>query len=136
MKVKFKSRWNEGDLEIEANDTAELIRAIKELEEKTPLSSPQLLLIESPEKAVLSTPQGFPATAAKSVTDAVMDILSTEWGETPRKRGEVISALEANGLRVNKDVVGVTLRRLWLKNKIKRSPMGGQYGFFVDKTLK
>ena len=63
----------------------------------------------------------YPSITAQSCADAIVTLLSTEWGKkTPRTLAEIKLALESNALHYSGKVIGFTLTRLTRKQKVRR----------------
>ena len=65
--------------------------------------------------------ESYPSIQAKSCADAIITLLSTEWGKMkPRSISEIRSAFEVNALHYSEKVIGFTLTRLTKKQKLRR----------------
>ncbi|MEM2915319.1 MAG: hypothetical protein QXH91_07985 [Candidatus Bathyarchaeia archaeon] len=65
--------------------------------------------------------ESYPSIQAKSCADAIITLLSTEWGKMkPRSISEITSAFEVNALHYSEKVIGFTLTRLTKKQKLRR----------------
>lgn len=66
-------------------------------------------------------PETFPSISAESCADAIVALLSTDWGrKKPRALAEIMAALEANALHYSRRVIGFTLTRLTRRQKVRR----------------
>jgi hypothetical protein len=66
-------------------------------------------------------PETFPSISAESCADAIVALLSTDWGRRkPRPLSEIMAALEANALHYSRRVIGFTLTRLTRRQKVRR----------------
>jgi len=65
--------------------------------------------------------EALPSISAGSCADAIIALLSTEWGRRkPRTLSEILAALEANALHYSRRVIGFTLTRLTRRQKVRR----------------
>ncbi|MEM3736504.1 MAG: hypothetical protein QXJ75_00210 [Candidatus Bathyarchaeia archaeon] len=65
--------------------------------------------------------EAYPSIHAESCSDAIIALLSTEWGRRkPRALSEIMAALEANALHYSRRVIGFTLTRLTRRQKVRR----------------
>ena len=135
MRIVFRARWGDGEVEIESESATELVNTLAELQKKHPLELPPATTqkVEIGETGTMR--ESYPSIKSRAPTDAVIELLSTEWGRKPREPNEISKALESNGLLINKNVLGVTLRRSYKRGKIKRMPVGKRWGYYIDKTI-
>jgi len=121
MGMPFSFRVKMGQREIEISGTREeVMKAIEEL--------PQLM--ETVSKAFESTktekenkqPAGsaYPSVSASGCSEAVMQLLSSDWGRQPRGLPELGEALKANAVYYPSTTISGVLSWLVRKNKIKR----------------
>ena len=76
--------------------------------------------VTSPAKAEVS-PHDFPTiTRTSQCGEAVISLLSTEWGETPRTIGEIREAMEANAIFFPKTTISGVLVWLVKKGQLRR----------------
>jgi hypothetical protein len=121
MGMPFSFRVKMGEREIEISGTREeVMKAIEEL--------PQLM--ETVSKAFKSTktakenkqPTGseYPSVSASGCSEAVLQLLASDWGKQPRSLPELGEALKANAVYYPSTTVSGVLSWLIRKNKIKR----------------
>lgn len=76
--------------------------------------------------------QSFPTVSkSKGLTDAILNILNTEWGKTPREWGEISEALRRNALHYSKGSVTGTLTLLTQGGKLRRIREGRAYKYIA-----
>jgi hypothetical protein len=121
MGMPFSFRVKMGQKEIEISGTREeVMKVIEEL--------PQLM--EAVSKAFESTktakepaqPAGsdYPSISASGCSEAVLQLLVSDWGKQPRSLPELGEALKANAVYYPSTTVSGVLAWLVRKNKIKR----------------
>jgi hypothetical protein len=119
--MPFSFRVKMGQREIEISGTREeVMKAIEEL--------PQLM--ETVSKAFESTktaketeqPAGsaYPSVSASGCSEAVLQLLDSDWGKQPRSLPDLGEALKANAVYYPSTTVSGVLAWLLRKNKIKR----------------
>jgi hypothetical protein len=121
MGMPFSFRVKMGQREIEISGTREeVMKAIEEL--------PQLM--ETVSKAFESTKTAketeqpassvYPSVSASGCSEAVLQLLASDWGKQPRSLPELGEALKANAVYYPSTTVSGVLSWLIRKNKIKR----------------
>ena len=120
MGMPFSFRVKMGQREIEISGTREeVMKAIEEL--------PQLM--ETVSKAFESTKNKetaqtvssvYPSVSASGCSEAVLQLLASDWGKQPRSLPELGEALKANAVYYPSTTVSGVLAWLLRKNKIKR----------------
>jgi predicted HTH transcriptional regulator len=74
--------------------------------------------------------QSFPSISkSKGLTDAILNLLQTDWGKTPREWGEISEALKRNALHYSKGSVTGTLTLLTQSGKLRRIKEGRSYKY-------
>jgi hypothetical protein len=66
---------------------------------------------------------------SKGLTDAILNLLQTEWGKTPREWGEISEALKRNALHYSKGSITGTLTLLTQSGKLRRIKEGRSYRY-------
>ena len=120
MKMPFSFRVKMGQREIEISGTREeVMKTIEELPK----------LMETVSKAFGSTKNReetksvssvFPSVSSSSCSEAVLQILTSDWGKQPRGLTELGEALKANAVYYPSTTLSGVLSWLVRKNKIKR----------------
>jgi len=121
MGMPFSFRVKIGQREIEISGTREeVMKTIEEL--------PQLM--ETVSKAFESTKTAketeqpvssvYPSVSASGCSEAVLQLLASDWGKQPRSLPELGEALKANAVYYPSTTVSGVLAWLVRKNKIKR----------------
>jgi hypothetical protein len=121
MEMPFSFRVKMGQREIEISGTREdVMKTIEEL--------PQLM--EAVSKAFDSTKKGeetsqptgsvYPSVSASGCSEAVLQLLRSDWGRQPRTLTELGEALKANAVYYPSTTLSGVLAWLVRKNKIKR----------------
>ncbi len=84
----------------------------------------QITLVESPEMIpTIPKPSG--------PSDAIIKLLSTEWGRKPRTWQEINEALVTNAIYYSKGSITGTLTNLTKKNKLRRIRTEQGYGYVL-----
>jgi len=74
--------------------------------------------------------QSLPSISkSKGLTDAILSLLQTEWGKTPREWGELSEALKRNALHYSKGSITGTLTLLTQSGKLRRIKEGRSYKY-------
>lgn len=125
---QFILRVRIGDQEVEFGGTREeVMAALEDLEEIISKVSKafrnesrsramgKLMDIELPSKS------GYPTIPqTKKCSEAVLNLLRTEWGKTPRKLSELREGMEANAIRFPSSTLSGTLNWLVKKGRLRR----------------
>jgi hypothetical protein len=120
MEMPFSFRVKIGQREIEISGTREeVMKAIEEL--------PQLMetvskAFDSTKNKEASQPESsvYPSVSASGCSEAVLQLLASDWGKQPRSLPELGEALKANAVYYPSTTVSGVLAWLVRKNKIKR----------------
>ncbi len=119
--MPFSIRIKMEQQEIEISGTREEV--IKTIEELPGLVTNILEAFKSTKnvrtasKSIAST---YPSISSSSCSDAVLQLLNTDWGKQPRTSTEFGEALKANALHYPSTTLSGVLVWLVRKNKIKR----------------
>jgi hypothetical protein len=74
--------------------------------------------------------QSFPSISkTKGLTEAILNLLRTDWGKMPREWGEIDEALKRNALHYSKGSVTGTLTLLTQSGKLRRIKEGRSYKY-------
>lgn len=131
-KIVLKFRIGDADVQLEGsrNDILEIIekdltKIVEGLTKIPKIGFPTTSKTEMNQHIIQpATPQlaePFPSIQAKSCAEAIVNLLSSEWGRTkPRSISEIRAALEVNALHYSEKVIGFTLTRLTKKQKLRR----------------
>ena len=66
---------------------------------------------------------------SRGLTDAILSLLQTEWGRTPREWAEISEALKGNALHYSKGSITGTLTLLTQSGKLRRLKEGRSYKY-------
>jgi hypothetical protein len=119
--MSFSFRVKIGQQEIEISGTREEV--IKTIEELPKLMETVLRTFESTkhrEETSQAVGSAFPSISSSSCSEAVLQLLSSDWGRQPRTLTEMGEALKANALYYPSTTLSGVLSWLVRKNKIKR----------------
>jgi len=121
MEKPFSFRVKIGQQEIEISGTREEV--IKTLEELPKLVENVLKAFESTknrEETSQAVNPVFPSISSSSCSEAVLQLLASDWGRQPRTLPELGEALKANAVHYPSTTLSGVLAWLVRKNKIKR----------------
>jgi hypothetical protein len=121
MEMPFSFRVKIGSQEIEISGTREeVMKTVEELPH----------IMETISKAFKSTKKGeeteqlagstYPQVSASGCSEAVLQLLTSDWGKQPRSLPELGDALKANAIYYPSTTLSGVLAWLFRKNKIKR----------------
>jgi hypothetical protein len=119
--MSFSFRVKVGQQEIEISGTREEV--VKTLEELPRLMENVLKALESTknrEKTSQTANPTYPSISASSCSEAVLQLLASDWGKQPRTLPELGGALKANAVYYPSTTMSGVLSWLVRKNKIKR----------------
>lgn len=68
------------------------------------------------------------------VTDAILKLLSTDWGRTPRTLKELLEAMEANAVYYSIGSISGTLTRLTKEGTVRRLKKDLEYAYVLTKV--
>ena len=121
MEIPFSFRVKMGQMEIEISGTREeVMKAIEELPQLMETVSKAFELTKKGEETSQSVSSVFPSISSSSCSEAVLQLLSSDWGRQPRGLTELGEALKANAVYYPSTTVSGVLAWLVRKNKIKR----------------
>ncbi len=120
MEIPFSFRAKIGQHEIEISGTREEV--MKTLEELPRLMEniQKAFELTSNKETTKSVSSAFPSISSSSCSEAVLQLLSSDWGRQPRTLPELGKALKANAVYFPSTTVSGVLAWLVRKNKIKR----------------
>ena len=71
--------------------------------------------------------------APSGVTDAILKLLSTDWGKTPRTLKELMDGMEANAAYYSIGSISGTLTRLTKEGTVRRLKKDQEYAYVLTK---
>jgi len=109
----------ENILKMVEEDLPKIVESISKVKPELSSSKPSgQIPVAEPSLEIEET---YPQIQAKSCAEAILALLSTEWGrKKPRSLSEIKSALDVNALHYSGKVIGFTLTRLTKKQKVRR----------------
>ena len=118
--MSFSFRVKIGQQEIEISGTRDEV--IKTLEDLPKLVENVLRAFESTKnkETAQSVSSVYPSISSSSCSEAVLQLLSSDWGRQPRTLTELGEALKANAVYYPSTTMSGVLAWLVRKNKIKR----------------
>jgi len=119
MSFSFRAKiWSQ---EIEISGTKqEVLETIKELPQLMETVSKAFELTKNREETMQPVSSVFPSISSSSCSEAVLQLLASDWGRQPRGLTELGEALKANAVYYPSTTVSGVLAWLVRKNKIKR----------------
>ena len=120
METPFSIRVKIGEQEIEISGTRdEVMKTLEELPKLMENIQKAFELIKNRETAQ-SVSSAFPSISSSSCSEAVLQLLASDWGRQPRTLTELGEALKANAVYYPSTTMSGVLSWLVRKNKIKR----------------
>jgi len=121
MEIPFSFRVKMGQMEIEISGTQEeVMKTIEELPLLMETVSKAFELTKKGEETAQSVSSVFPSISSSSCSEAVLQLLASDWGRQPRTLTELGEALKANAVYYPSTTLSGVLAWLVRKNKIKR----------------
>ena len=121
MKMPFSFRIKMGQQEIEISGTREEVtKTIEELPSLVASISKAFESTRNMRAASESVASIYPSISSSSCSEAVLQLLGTDWGKHSRTLTELGEALKANTLHYPSTTLSGVLAWLVRKNKIKR----------------
>ena len=119
MSFSFRAKiWSQ---EIEISGTKqEVLETIEELPQLMETVSKAFELTKNREETMQPVSSVFPSISSSSCSEAVLQLLASDWGRQPRGLTELGEALKANAVYYPSTTVSGVLAWLVRKNKIKR----------------
>jgi hypothetical protein len=121
-----------GGQEVEISGSREEV--IKTIEELPSLITNVSKAFESIKNKVASSGSvgAYPSVSSSGCSDAVLELLGTDWGSKARTLTEIGEALKANALHYPSTTLSGVLAWLVRKNKIKRWKTGRGYVYILS----
>ena len=123
---RFTLRVKIGDNEIEVGGTREEVMAsFDDLQRLVDLVSKAFAIgvVDVPAQGSIEhkVPSGFPVILQTSkCSEAVLNLLGTEWGKTPKTLAELKQGMEANAIHFPSSTISGTLNWLVKKARLRR----------------
>jgi hypothetical protein len=117
----FSFRVKMGQREIEISGTREeVMKAIEELPQLMETVSKAFESTKNKEETSQTVSSVYPSISASGCSEAILQLLASDWGKQPRSLPELGEALKANAVYYPSTTVSGVLSWLLRKNKIKR----------------
>ena len=121
MEMPFSFRVKMGQMEIEISESREeVMKTIEELPQLMQTVSKAFKSTKKGEDQSQSDSSAYPSVSASGCSEAVLQLLDSDWGKQPRSLPELGEALKANAVYYPSTTVSGVLAWLVRKNKIKR----------------
>jgi hypothetical protein len=121
MGMPFSFRVKIGQREIEISGSREeVMKAIEELPQLIETVSKAFESTATAKETEQPTASAYPSVSASGCSEAVLQLLASDWGKQPRSLPELGEALKANSVYYPSTTVSGVLSWLVRKNKIKR----------------
>jgi hypothetical protein len=121
MGMPFSFRVKIGQREIEISGSREeVMKAIEELPQLMETVSKAFESTKTAKETEQPTVSAYPSVSASGCSEAVLQLLASDWGKQPRSLPELGEALKANSVYYPSTTVSGVLSWLARKNKIKR----------------
>jgi len=128
MTIQMTVRTKVGEYEVEISGVKdEVMEFLGEFEEILKALSPRRR-----ESLTQNAGGGYPIiTPSKTYSEAIIKLLSTSWGRTPRTLREIREALEANAMHCPKTTLSGVLIWLVKKGRVKRYKTKRGYVYYL-----
>jgi hypothetical protein len=121
MGMPFSFRVKMGQREIEISGTREeVMKAIEELPQLMETIAKAFESTKTTKETSQTVSSVYPSISASGCSEAVLQLLASDWGKQPRGLPELGEALKANAVYYPSTTVSGVLSWLVRKNKIKR----------------
>jgi hypothetical protein len=121
MGMPFSFRVKMGQREIEISGTREeVMKAIEELPQLMETIAKAFESTKTTKETSQTVSSVYPSISASGCSEAVLQLLASDWGKQPRSLPELGEALKANAVYYPSTTVSGVLSWLVRKNKIKR----------------
>ena len=121
MGMPFSFRVKIGQKEIEISGTREeVMKTIEELPQIMETVSKAFESTKTAKETEQPASSVYPSVSASGCSEAVLQLLASDWGKQPRSLPELGEALKANAVYYPSTTVSGVLAWLVRKNKIKR----------------
>jgi len=121
MEMPFSFRVKMGQREIEISGTREeVMKTIEELPQLMETVSKAFESTKTKKETEQTAGSTYPQVSASGCSEAVLQLLASDWGRQPRGLTELGEALKANAVYYPSTTVSGVLAWLVRKNKIKR----------------
>jgi len=121
VEMPFSFRVKMGQQEIEISGTREeVMKTVEELPQLMELVSKAFDSTRNKEETEQTVSSAYPSVSASGCSEAVLQLLASDWGKQPRSLPELGEALKANAVYYPSTTVSGVLAWLVRKNKIKR----------------
>ena len=121
MEIPFSFRVKMGQREIEISGTREeVMKTVEELPQLMETVSKAFDSTRNKEKIEQTVSSVYPSVSASGCSEAVLQLLRSDWGRQPRGLTALGEALKANAVYYPSTTLSGVLSWLVRKNKIKR----------------
>jgi hypothetical protein len=121
MEMPFSFRVKIEQREIEISGTREeVMKTVEELPQLMEAVSKAFESTKTAKETAQPTGSAYPSVSASGCSEAVLQLLASDWGKQPRSLPELGEALKANSVYYPSTTVSGVLSWLLRKNKIKR----------------
>jgi len=130
VKAGWARRLGKARYEINQFSLNPILDEVATSRRKSELFQPASHLTEDTTPEEVKQRQSLPSISkSKGLTDAILNLLQTEWGRTPREWGDISEALKRNALHYSKGSVTGTLTLLTQSGKLRRIKEGRSYKY-------
>lgn len=77
------------------------------------------------------TESAYPRISSRSSCDAILELMSSDWGKRPKTLSDIARALEANALFFPTATIGKSLLRLVRRGKLRRWKTENGYSYIL-----
>jgi len=113
---------------------SEIVGKVSKAFTEAPIPSKIVVGAKAPVQAPVVEVELPSIKAPSGVTDAILKLLSTDWGRTPRTLKELVEAMEANAVYYSVGSISGTLTRLTKEGTVRRLKKDLEYAYVLTKV--
>ena len=133
IKLRIKNVAYEIEIEALKDDLSVAMESINKLKDLLSTFEKRQEVPTSRTEALGETKEDIPQIAQTSkLTDAIQELLQTNWGKTPRTLKEIDEALKINALHYEITTIAPSLLKLTKKGILRRIKKGDIYSYVVS----
>jgi hypothetical protein len=121
MRFTWRGNWKKGEIIIEAETLEELDAVLNKVSSLSKIEDP----IEMKSEEFPKIPDGL------GCSEAIRELLQTDWGRQPRSMNEITEALETNALYFSKGTLSGTLTMMTKGGHLRRFKKAGRWTYVI-----
>lgn len=116
------------------DDLSDIVSKVSKAFTEAPIPSKIIVGAKAPVQVPTAKVELPSIKAPSGVTDAILKLLSTDWGRTPRTLKELMDAMEANAAYYSIGSISGTLTRLTKEGTVRRLKRDQEYAYVLTKV--